>query len=137
MRNLTTELKVGLLILGGLGLIVSASVVVTGWHPGQGGTYTLYVNFDNVSGLLPRSPVSVAGVKIGQVTSIDLHGGRARIEMQIFKRFGVHTDARATVRSLGVLGDKYVELTLDRKASPCSRTGKPSPPSRRPAISTP
>lgn len=118
MRNLTTELKVGLLILGGLGLIVSASVVVTGWHPGQGGTYTLYVDFDNVSGLLPRSPVSVAGVKIGQVTSIDLSGGRARIQMQIFKRYAVHVDARATVRSLGVLGDKYIELTQGTESQP-------------------
>jgi len=118
MRNLTTELKVGLLILAGLGLIVSASVVVTGWRPGQGGTYTLYVNFDNVSGLLPRSPVNVAGVKVGQVSSIDLSAGRARIEMRIFKRYAVHADARATVRSLGVLGDKYVELTLGTESQP-------------------
>ncbi len=118
MRNLTTELKVGLLILTGLTIIVASSVVVTGWRPGQGGTYTLYVYFDNVSGLLPRSPVNVAGVKIGQVTAIELAGNRARIKMEIFQRYAVHADAKATVRSLGVLGDKYVELTLGSDGQP-------------------
>ncbi|MFI5400680.1 MAG: MlaD family protein [SAR324 cluster bacterium] len=124
MRNLTTELKVGLLILAGLGLIVSISVVVTGWRPGQGGTYTLYVYFDNVSGVLPQSPVTVAGVKIGQVTSIDLSGGRARIELRIFNRYAIHADARATVRSLGVLGDKYVELTQGTDSQPLLVNGE-------------
>lgn len=118
MRNLTTELKVGLLILAGLTTIVMASVVVTGWRPGQGSTFTLYVYFDNVSGLLPRSPVNVAGVKIGQVQAIDLSGGRARVQMRIFSRYPVHADAKATVRSLGVLGDKYIELTLGTDSQP-------------------
>ena len=118
MRNLTTELKVGLLILAGLGLIVATSVVVTGWRPGQGGTYKLYVYFDNVSGVLANSPVTVAGVKVGQVTAIDLTGGRARIQLRIFSRYPIHADARATVRSLGVLGDKYVELTQGSESQP-------------------
>jgi phospholipid/cholesterol/gamma-HCH transport system substrate-binding protein len=118
MRNLTTELKVGVLILAGLTLIVSASVVVTGWRPGQGGTYKLFVYFDNVSGLLAQSPVNVAGVKIGQIKSIELAGSRARVELQILNKFAVHADAQATIRSLGVLGDKYIELTLGSDSQP-------------------
>jgi phospholipid/cholesterol/gamma-HCH transport system substrate-binding protein len=110
MKNLTTELRVGLLLLAGMAIIVYASVVVTGWKPGQGATTALYVYFDNAAGLLTGSPVQVAGVKVGQIESIDLDGNRARVKLAIFKRYAMHADARAAIRSLGILGDKYIEL---------------------------
>jgi phospholipid/cholesterol/gamma-HCH transport system substrate-binding protein len=118
MKNLSTELRVGLLILAGISIIVYASVVVTGWKPGQGDTTTLYVYFDNVAGLLAGSPVQVAGVKVGQIAAIDLEGNRAKVKLAIFKRFTVHADGKAAIRSLGILGDKYIELTLGSATSP-------------------
>ena len=110
MRNLTTELKVGLLILSGLGIIVYSSVVVTGWRPGVTDTYTLSMYFTNASGLLTGSPVQVAGVKVGQVSDITLAEGQAKVSVAIYKRFKIYADATATIKSLGILGDKYVEL---------------------------
>ena len=115
MRNLTTELKVGLLILSGLGIIVYSSVVVTGWRPGLADTYRLSIHFNNASGLLPGSPVQVAGVKIGQVDEIALEEGQAVVKASIFKRYPVYADATATIKSLGILGDKYIEV---RQGSP-------------------
>lgn len=118
LKNLSTELRVGLLILTGLSIIVYSSVVVTGWRPGQGETTTLYVYFDNVAGLLPGSPVQVAGVKVGQIENIELEGNRAKVALAIYKRYTVHSDARAAIRSLGILGDKYIELSLGSATSP-------------------
>ena len=112
MRNLGTELKVGLLILGGALTIVYSSVLVTGWKPGLGDTYPVNVHFDSVAGLLTGSPVQVAGIKVGQVDSIGLQNGRARVIMGIYKKITLHADSRASIKSLGILGDKYVELTL-------------------------
>ncbi|MBI4082702.1 MAG: MCE family protein [Candidatus Lambdaproteobacteria bacterium] len=112
MRNLSTELKVGLLILAGVGVIVYGSIVVTGWRPGQGDTYTVYVEFDNVAGLLVGSPVQVSGIRIGQVDSIALTDGRARLGLAIIRRHVLRADARATIKSLGILGDKYVDVIL-------------------------
>src|SRR3970040_222751 len=103
MRNLTTELKVGLLILSGLGIIVYSSVVVTGWRPGLADTYSLHMFFNNASGLLVGSPVQVAGVKIGQVEEIGLEQGQARVTAFIFKRYALYADATATIKSLGIL----------------------------------
>jgi phospholipid/cholesterol/gamma-HCH transport system substrate-binding protein len=110
MRILTTELKVGLLILSGIGIIVYSSVVVTGWRPGQSDTYALTVYFSNASGLLVGSPVQVAGVKIGQVEDIGLEQGQAKVSASIYKRFAIYADATATIKSLGILGDKYIEV---------------------------
>lgn len=110
MRILTTELKVGLLILSGIGIIVYSSVVVTGWRPGQSDTYVLTVYFSNASGLLVGSPVQVAGVKIGQVEDIGLEQGQAKVRASIYQRFAIYADATATIKSLGILGDKYIEV---------------------------
>src|SRR3990172_8905754 len=110
MRNLTTELKVGLLILSGLGIIVYSSVVVTGWGPGLSDSVSLSIHFNNAAGLLVGSPVHVAGVKIGQVQEISLEQGQAKVRAAIYKRFTLYADATATIKSLGILGDKYIEV---------------------------
>lgn len=110
MKNLTIELKVGLLILTGLLAIVYASVVVTGWRPGIGDTYRVSVYFSNVSGLLAGSPAQIAGVKIGQVESISLEDDKARVVLSIYKSQVLGQDARASIKSLGILGDKYISI---------------------------
>ncbi|MBI3992476.1 MAG: MCE family protein [Candidatus Lambdaproteobacteria bacterium] len=124
MRNLTTELKVGLLILGGLGVIVYSSVLVTGWQPGQGDTYRVGIVFDNAAGLLAGTPAQVAGIKVGQVEHIDLEEGRALVMLRIYSQYTLRRDARATIRSLGILGDKYIELTLGSPGQPPLRDGE-------------
>lgn len=110
MRILTTELKVGLLLLGGFGIIVYSSVLVTGWQPGQGDTYMVDVYMDNVAGLLIGSPAQVAGIKIGQVRTIELVQGRAKIGLEILRRYKIYADSSATLKSLGILGDKYIDI---------------------------
>jgi virulence factor Mce-like protein len=110
MRKLTAELRVGLLILGGLAVIVYSSVIVTGWRPGQADTYTVFVHMDNVAGLLVGSPAQVAGIKIGEVSAIELVEDRARISLDIITRYKLYADSQATIKSLGILGDKYVDL---------------------------
>src|SRR5689334_13248744 len=118
LKNLSTELRVGLLILTGITIIVYSSVVVVGWKPGQGDTTSLTIYFDNVAGLLAGSPVQVAGVKVGSISGIELEGNRAKVTVAIYKKYTMHADGRAAIRSLGILGDKYIELTLGSGTSP-------------------
>jgi len=66
--------------------------------------------FNNASGLLVGSPVMVAGVKIGQVKDISLAEGQAKVVASIFNRYKLYADATATIKSLGILGDKYIEV---------------------------
>lgn len=69
--------------------------------------------FDSVAGLDEKSAVRVAGVRKGKVKQIQLLPedlGRARVTLEIDDDVVLHQGARATVASLGLLGEKYVEL---------------------------
>lgn len=66
--------------------------------------------FDQVAGLNLQSAVRVAGVRVGVVTGIDLDGKRARVTMSLPKDYPLYKDAAASLSSIGILGEKYIEL---------------------------
>ena len=70
----------------------------------------LVTEFDQVAGLSLQSAIRVAGVKVGTVTAISLDGKRARIVLSLPKEFVVYQDASASLSSIGILGEKYIEL---------------------------
>jgi phospholipid/cholesterol/gamma-HCH transport system substrate-binding protein len=57
-----------------------------------------------------KSPVRIAGVRVGIVERIELVGSRARVTLSLDPQVRLHQGAWAEVTSLGMLGDKYVEL---------------------------
>jgi phospholipid/cholesterol/gamma-HCH transport system substrate-binding protein len=62
--------------------------------------------FPSVAGLDEKSPVRVAGVRIGIVEKVALEGSRAVATLAIDRAVVLHEGARAEVTSLGILGDK-------------------------------
>ena len=78
--------------------------------------------FPSVAGLDEKSPVRIAGVRIGIVERIALDGDRALVTLALDPDVALHQGARAEVTSLGMLGDKYVELY------PGTADGPPLPP---------
>ena len=66
--------------------------------------------FPTVAGLDEKSPVRIAGVRVGLVERIALDGDRAVVTLALEPGVRLHRGARAEVTSLGMLGDKYVEL---------------------------
>jgi phospholipid/cholesterol/gamma-HCH transport system substrate-binding protein len=66
--------------------------------------------FDQVAGLSVQGAIRVAGVKVGAVTAINLDGKRARVILSLPKDFAVYRDATAQLSSIGILGEKYIEL---------------------------
>jgi len=74
----------------------------------------LATTFDQVAGLSLQSAVRVAGVKVGAVTAIELDGKRARVVLTLPKDFKVYRDASASLSSIGILGEKYIELDPGR-----------------------
>ncbi|HET6329614.1 MAG TPA: MlaD family protein [Holophagaceae bacterium] len=77
---------------------------------GNGGAREGYTVFDQVAGLNPQAPVRVAGVKVGEVKRIILDRGRAKVVITLDSNLPVHSDATATLSSIGILGEKYVDL---------------------------
>ncbi len=74
--------------------------------------------FPSVAGLDEKSPVRIAGVRVGIVEGISLEGDRAVATMAIDPGIVLHEGARAEVTSLGMLGDKYVELFPGPQSAP-------------------
>jgi len=76
--------------------------------------YDLSADFDNVSGLKVNDGVQIAGVRVGKVASIDLvqKSGRARVALQIHEGIMIDDDAIASIKTSGIIGDKYVAISL-------------------------
>jgi phospholipid/cholesterol/gamma-HCH transport system substrate-binding protein len=105
--KVSTEAKVGILVLVGIILLLFMSFRVSRLERLKGEVYTAL--FPSVSGLVINANVEVAGVPVGRVEKIGLEQGMAKVWMKIGQT-QLHADAEAAVKTHGVLGDKYVEV---------------------------
>jgi len=113
-RIRTIEIGVGLFIAAGLAALFMLAMQVSNLSAmsnEQG--YELTARFENVGGLKVRSPVSVAGVRVGRVAGISFDNEtyeaivRMNIEPQ-YDRFPTDTSAR--IFTAGLLGEQYIAL---------------------------
>jgi len=105
--KVSTEAKVGILVLVGIILLLFMSFRVSRLERLKGEVYTAL--FPSVSGLVINANVEVAGVPVGRVERIGLEKGMAKVWMKIGQA-ELHTDAEAVVKTHGMLGDKYIEV---------------------------
>ena len=75
------------------------------------GSYHVIAEFDNVAGLKSGASVEIAGVPIGSVANISLGGNFALVEMTINQGVTLRDDDIASVRSKGIIGDKYIRIS--------------------------
>lgn len=119
-----TELRVGAVTL--LSLLVLGVTIL---YVGAGGSplqprYELRALMSDVNGLKPGAPVRVGGVEVGAVTAVDFGDERARglveVSMKIDHRVKdrVTTESQATLGSLGLLGEKAVDITSSPRGTP-------------------
>jgi phospholipid/cholesterol/gamma-HCH transport system substrate-binding protein len=101
------------IVLGFAALVYLATQTTSVANTGQGASYTVDAKFANVGQLKPRAPVKVAGVRIGQVKSIELKPGEeeATVQLSIDERYKtIPDDSVATIFTSGLLGDQYIGL---------------------------
>lgn len=107
------ELGVGVFVLIGL-LCVGYLTIKLGRMELTGSDgYTVYARFSSVTGLRPGAEVEIAGVRIGRVASIVLDEKKpvAVVALQLNKGVQLTDDVIASVKTSGLIGDKYVNLT--------------------------
>ncbi len=109
------EVRVGLL------LVFAVSAVLWATFSG-GGTSILeskvkyMAYFNNVQGLVTGSPVWIAGVEVGNIYSIEFVNYDSTDQIQVKFRIlesvqnMITTDARAMIGTIGLIGDKYIEI---------------------------
>jgi len=114
VRTRTVEIAVGAFMALGLGaLFVLAMKVSSIGDLDGGGGYELVARFDNVGGLKVRAPVTMGGVRVGRVVSIeyDMDRYQAVVRMRIDARYDrLPADTSASILTAGLLGEQYVGL---------------------------
>lgn len=107
------EIKVGLFVLGALVLLVLALVFVGGLNVFQRPVNTYTVRTQFAGGVEEGAPVRYAGIKVGRVqgTAIDAQDpSRVVLTITVDPKTPVHTDSKARISALGLLGEYYVEI---------------------------
>jgi phospholipid/cholesterol/gamma-HCH transport system substrate-binding protein len=74
--------------------------------------------FDSVAGLDDKATVRIAGVRVGQVDGVVLDGRRARVSLLLERQVNLPAGTIARVASLGLLGEKYIELVPGPEGGP-------------------
>jgi len=94
----------------------------------RGHTMTVKAQLSDADALAPKAAVQIAGVKVGEVHSVDLQNNQAIVSMDIQPQYGdIHQDARVLLRPHGLFGPKYIELVPGTSSSPLLHDGDTIP----------
>ena len=104
------EFKVGLLAIATIIAVVVMSLKVTSNQSGFGQYVTYRTIVKDASGIFPKTPIKVAGINAGRIASIELQGNTALITFEILKQIQVTKNSKLRIKSVGFLGDKYIEI---------------------------
>lgn len=112
MKNFNTELIIGLFMLGGFLAFSYLSLQMGEFSIlNFDKNYSLEAEFESVSGLKVGAAIEIAGVNIGKVARVGLaEQGLAKITMLINPDIKITTDAIASIRTQGFIGDKYIKI---------------------------
>ena len=106
------ETLVGVFILAGLAALVWLTLFVGNWAALTGGAgYRVTAKFENIGGLTVKSPVTLAGVTIGRVSSIssDREDYSAIVTLSIDQHYNnLPVDSTAAILTAGLLGAQYI-----------------------------
>ncbi|MFA7387208.1 MAG: outer membrane lipid asymmetry maintenance protein MlaD [Thiohalobacteraceae bacterium] len=112
-RVKAVEIGVGLFVAAGLAALFMLAMKVSNLSMAVDEGYELMARFENVGGLKVRSPVSVAGVRVGQVAAIeyDMETFEAVVRLNIAAQYdSFPTDTSARIFTAGLLGEQYIAL---------------------------
>ncbi|MGB9677083.1 MAG: MlaD family protein [Candidatus Ratteibacteria bacterium] len=110
-KNITTELKVGILIFAAIVGIIA--FIFTQTRVGKWSGYEIGVLFDYVGGLEIGSPVRVSGVRVGEVKKIEIiyeEVPKVLVKLKITPTTKIGKHSRFTIKTLGIIGEKYIEI---------------------------
>jgi phospholipid/cholesterol/gamma-HCH transport system substrate-binding protein len=112
MKRANEEIAVGIFVLAGIACLIYLAI-----HLGEMAVfsqgYQVTADFDNISGLKVGASVEVAGVDVGRVEKISITpDDRARLVLKLEPNLVLKSDTIASIRTKGIIGDKFVKLSM-------------------------
>ena len=114
-RKGTTETVVGVFVLASLALLLAAVVLIGRRQNIFEKRYTIIGDFRSVSGLQSGAEVHLAGISIGYVQNIKFGSNdRVMVAMSVGRnqKERIRADSTASIRTMGLMGDRYVGITV-------------------------
>lgn len=127
MQSKALEILVGLFMCLGVAAVFVLTFRVASLDNFGGETYGVTARFSNIGGLKAGSAVTIAGVKVGRVRSVDFdtQSFEANVVIEIARRYDrIPMDSSAKILTAGLLGEQYIGLEpggLDEYLSEGSR----------------
>ena len=112
MKKYTMETVVGIFVVLGLICVGYMTVKLGKLNILGNDTYPLTAKFNSVSGLRKDNPVRILGIEVGRVEKItmDQENLKAVVQVQIKKDIKIYDDAIASIKTEGLIGDKYLSI---------------------------
>jgi phospholipid/cholesterol/gamma-HCH transport system substrate-binding protein len=125
---MTQAFRLGLFIVAALAIFAAAVFLIGDKHLIFRHTYTLKSEFNNVAGLANGAEARVGGIREGTVRRIVLPNrpdGKVTVEMDLGQatRNVIKQDSVAAIRTEGLVGDQYVEITFGSTQAPAVKDG--------------
>jgi len=111
-EKLSLELRVGIFVI--ITIFLAGAFIVSQATTGKYRGYEIGILFDYVGGLESGSPVRVSGVRAGEVKQIDIlyeAQPKVLVRAKIRPDIKISTGSRITIQTLGLIGEKYIEIT--------------------------
>ena len=112
------ELKVGLLSLMAIASLVIVSLQITSNKATFGEFVEYRTILNDATGIYEKSSIKVAGIVAGRINSIELSGSQALVKFEILKQIKVTQFSLLRIKSVGFLGDKYIDVYLGNPDAP-------------------
>lgn len=114
LQKKSTEIMVGMFVAAGIAALFMLAMKVSNLSDFTDETgYQVIAEFENIGGLKVRSPVTMAGVRVGRVGDISLDADtyNAKVTLNLYSSFDtIPTDTSASIFTAGLLGEQYIGL---------------------------
>jgi phospholipid/cholesterol/gamma-HCH transport system substrate-binding protein len=111
MKKVDTELLVGLFMIIGIACLAYLSIKLGRMEVIGDKGYKLYAEFSEIGGLKKGAAVEIAGVEVGRIKDISLSNYQAKVEIQIYSGIKLPEDSIAAIKTKGLLGEKYLQIS--------------------------
>jgi len=121
MRKFDLELAVGIFIIAGMVCLAYLTIKLGQLEVLGDKGYEIQAVFSSSGGLKTGSSVVIAGVEVGRVKKVILDDYQARVTMSLPLEVKIQEDAIASIKTKGLIGEKYVEISpggLDENLEP-------------------
>ena len=120
MRNRSADMLAGIFVIIGLVCMGYLAIKLGKMEVLGNNDYTVYARFTSIAGLRAGADIEIAGVRVGRVASISLDQSRdmARVSLRVNNGVELYDDALASVRTSGLIGDKYILLSPGGSGEP-------------------